>query len=57
MLLMVEKGIRGGMCHAFYRYVKAMINWKIIIEIKNHHNLRTGTEIVCMDGQFHKSYL
>ena len=22
MLLMVEKGIRGGMCHAFHRYVK-----------------------------------
>ena len=23
MLLMVEKGIRGGTCHAIYRYVKA----------------------------------
>ena len=23
MLLMVEKGIRGGICHAIYRYVKA----------------------------------
>ena len=23
MLLMVEKGIRGGMCHAIYRCVKA----------------------------------
>ena len=23
MLVMVEKGIRGGMCHAIYRYVKA----------------------------------
>ena len=23
MLMMVEKGIRGGMCHAIYRYVKA----------------------------------
>ena len=22
MLLMVEKGIRGGMCHAIYRYKK-----------------------------------
>ena len=22
MLLMVEKGIRGGICHAIYRYVK-----------------------------------
>ena len=23
MLLIVEKGIRGGICHAIYRYVKA----------------------------------
>ena len=23
MLLMAEKGIRGGMCHAIHRYVKA----------------------------------
>ena len=23
MLLMVEKGIRGGTCHAIYRYAKA----------------------------------
>ena len=23
MLMMVEKGIRGGMCHAVYRYAKA----------------------------------
>ena len=25
MLLMVEKGIRRGMCHAIYRYLKANI--------------------------------
>ena len=23
MLLMVEKGVRGGICHSIYRYVKA----------------------------------
>ena len=23
MLLMVEKGIRGGICHSIYRYLKA----------------------------------
>ena len=23
MLLMIEKGARGGMCHAIYRYAKA----------------------------------
>ena len=27
MLLMVEKGIRGGICHAIYRYAKANINY------------------------------
>ena len=26
MLLMVEKGIRGGMCHSIYRYGKANKN-------------------------------
>ena len=23
MLLMVEKGVRGGICHTFHRYAKA----------------------------------
>ena len=32
MLLMVEKGIRGGICHAIYRYAKA--NNK---HMKNYH--------------------
>ena len=27
MLLMVEKGIRGGICHAINRYVKANIKY------------------------------
>ena len=26
MLLLVEKGIRGGICHAIHRYAKAIIN-------------------------------
>ena len=41
MLLMVEEGIRGGICHATHRYTKAnnMIKWKIIIKAKNHHIL------------------
>ena len=39
MLLMVEEGIRGGMCQAVYGYVKQIINiWKIIIKRLNHHN-------------------
>ena len=31
MLLMVQKGIRGGMCHSIYRYGKANNNY-----IKNY---------------------
>ena len=27
MLLMVEKGIRGGICHAIHRYAKANNNY------------------------------
>ena len=33
MLLMVEKGIRGGICHAIYRYAKANNKY-----IKNYNN-------------------
>ena len=33
MLLMVEKDIRGGICHAIHRYAKEIINiWKIMIK-------------------------
>ena len=32
MLLMVEKGIRGGICHAIYRYAKAYN-----IDMKNYN--------------------
>ena len=36
MLLMVEKGIRGGMYHSIYQYAKVIIKtWKTMIKIKN----------------------
>ena len=37
-LLMVENGIRGGICHAIHRYVKANKKYtkKTMIKIKNH---------------------
>ena len=37
MLLMLEKGIRGGMCYAIHLYVKANNKFmkKIMIKIKN----------------------
>ena len=38
MLLIVEKGIRGGICHAIHQYANADKNtWKIMIKIKNHY--------------------
>ena len=37
VLLMVEKGIRGGICHAVLRYAKADDTWKIMIKIQHHH--------------------
>ena len=37
MLLMTEKGVRGGMCHAIYRYAKA--NNKFIKDYDKNENL------------------
>ena len=37
MLLMVEKGIRGGICHAIHRYAKANRSMKNYNKNKNHH--------------------
>ena len=35
MLLMVEEGIRGGICHSIHRHAKANNVWKIMIKMKN----------------------
>ena len=40
MLLMVEKGVRGGICHGIHLYAKANIKYmKVDDEIKNRHIL------------------
>ena len=44
MLLMVEKGNRGGICRSINRYVKANNKYiyKILIKIKNCHTINIG---------------
>ena len=43
VLLMVEKGIKGGLSHAFYRCVKASNKYmKNYIKIKNFYILNIG---------------
>ena len=44
MLLMVQKSIRGRICHAIYRYVKGNNKYmkKTMIKTKNHHILSIG---------------
>ena len=38
MLLMIEEGIRGGICHAVHRYAKANNEYmKDYDEVKNFH--------------------
>ena len=43
MLLMIEKDIRGGICHSIYRYAKDNNKYtKILIEIRSHHISNIG---------------
>ena len=38
MLLMIEQGITGGICHAIHKYVKSNNKYmEIMIKALNHH--------------------
>ena len=56
MLIMVEKGIRGGMCHSIYRYAK--VNKKYMKDYDKNKDLifDTGIELNHMVGQRRKSF-
>ena len=57
MLLMVEKSIRGGICHSIYRYAKANNKYmKDYDKVKNRHIFNTGMKIIYMVGQCRKSF-
>ena len=55
MLLMVEKGIRGGICHSIFRYAKA--NNKYMKENNLHlHIFNIGMLIIYIVGKCCKSF-
>ena len=58
MLIMVEKGIRGGICHAIHRYAKTnnkyMKNYNKNIEL-SYSCIKM--QKICMDEQCFKNYL
>ena len=38
MLLVIENGMRGGICHSIYRYAKTNNKYmNVMIKIKNRH--------------------
>ena len=58
MLLMVEKGIRGGICHAIHRSAKANNKYmKNYDKMKNLHFLNILMQTIYMVGRCQNHYL
>ena len=58
MLLIIEKRIRGEICHAIHHYTKANNKYtKPLIKTKNHYILCTWMQTIYMDEQCLKNYL
>ena len=51
MLLMVEKGIRGEICHSIYQYTKANNKY-----MKKYHKNKVSSILGYMVGQYPKSF-
>ena len=52
MLLMVEEGIRGKICHAIHSMQKQIISiWKIMLKTKNHHIFSVKMQSISLDRQ------
>ena len=57
MLLMVEKGIRRGICHSVYWYEKTNKKYmKDYNKNKNHLIFNAGMQIIYMNEKCHKSF-
>ena len=58
MLLMAEKGIRGGICHTIHIYATANNKYMKNYDKKSyHHTLCIQMQTICMDGQCLKKFL
>ena len=55
MLLMVGKGIGGGICHSIYQYAKTNNKYmKDYNKNKNHLIFNAGMQIIYMNEKCHK---
>ena len=58
MLLMVEKGIRSGICHAIHRHAKTNNKYMKKYDKKSYHyTLCIQMQTICIDWQCLKNFL